>query len=263
MDCKRALSEADGDEAAAIEALNRKAKGKLETRSARETGQGRIGLFIRDDAGTAGIVELRCETAQVAQNEAFVDLANNIAAAVSAGGDANPDPVKVLTLAAPGQDGKTLADLVSESFAKLQENTKLIRCRKITGSHVAGYLHFDGTTGVVVALDAKPNNDRVAVDLCQHAAFTKPIAITSEQIAPERIEQVRSQAKLMAEEEGKPPQIVEKIVEGKVNAYCKENALIEQEHVKPDYEKKTVKASLADAGVGAVTDLVVFQVGGE
>ena len=174
MDCKKALNEVDGDEAAAVELLNKKAKGKLETRGARETSQGRVGLWIAEDGCTGGIVELRCESAQVAQNDDFVALANDIAAQVAAGSEASPAPEAVLATPVAGQDGKTVQDLIAAAFAKLQENTKLIRCRKITGTHLAGYIHFDGTTGVLLALDAVPSDPKVGIDLCQHRAFTKP-----------------------------------------------------------------------------------------
>ena len=263
MDCKKALNEVDGDEAAAVELLNKKAKGKLETRGARETSQGRVGLWIAEDGCTGGIVELRCESAQVAQNEDFVVLANNIAAQVAAGSEASPAPEAVLATPVAGQDGKTVQDLIAAAFAKLQENTKLIRCRKITGTHLAGYIHFDGTTGVLLALDAVPSDPKVGIDLCQHCAFTKPAALTADQIPAEQLDKVRETARQIAEDEGKPPQIIEKIVEGKLRAFCKEHVLIDQEHVKPDYEKKSIGTVLQEAGVGAVSDLAVFQVGAD
>ncbi len=103
---------------------------------------------------------------------------------------------------------------------------------------------------------------KVGTDLCQHAAFTRPIAISAEQISPAEIEKVGKMARELATEDGKPEQIIEKIVEGKIRAFCKQNALLDQEHVKPDYEKKSVQAVLKAAGVGTVTDLAVFQVGG-
>ncbi len=261
MDCKKALTEAGGDEDAAIELLTRKAKGKLETRGARETGQGRIGLWIGDDQKTGGIVELRCESAQVAQNEAFVALANAIAEQVGRGSDAEPAADAVLATTVTGQSGKTVQDLVAETFAKLQENTKLIRCRRINGESLAGYVHFDGATAVLLAFDSAPSDAKVGTDLCQHAAFTKPMAITADQLPADEIERVKASARQIAEEEGKPAQIIEKIVEGKVRAFCKENALIDQEHVKPDYEKKSIGKVLEAAGVNAVTDMAVFQVG--
>ena len=260
MDCKKALTEVAGDENAAIDLLRKKAKGKLETRSLRETSQGRIGLFMNEDHTRGGLVELRCESAQVALTEMFIALADGIAAAVAAGSDAEPKPETVLTLTVEG--GKTVQDLIADSFAKLQENTKLIRCRQITGACLAGYVHFDGTTAVLLALDAVPGDPKIGTDLCQHAAFTRPMAISAEQIPPADLEKIGKAARELAVEEGKPEPIIEKIVEGKIRAFCKQNALLDQEHVKPDYEKKSVQAVLKAAGVGTVTDLAVFQVGG-
>ena len=100
---------------------------------------------------------------------------------------------------------------------------------------------------------------KVALDLCHHATFSKPLAIDRDGIPPEMIEKVRKQAREIALSEGKPEKIVDKIVEGKVNAFCAEKALMEQEHVK--VSKTKVRDVLKAAGVNAVTDLVFMKVG--
>lgn len=260
MECKKALTEVGGDEAAAIELLNRKYKGKMEERADRETGEGRIGVYISDDRKTGGIVELRCETAPVAKTDIYADLVTMIAKVVTSQNEKEPAPDTIL--ASRTDTGTTVNDALVDAYSKLQETMNLIRCRKITGEYLAHYVHHDGKSGVLLALDAVPSSEAVGIDLAQHAMFTKPLAITREGLPTEALEKVRETARTVAQDEGKPEQIIEKIVQGKVNAFCAANALMEQEHVKPDYDKKRVRDALKAAGVSAVTDLEVVTIGG-
>ncbi len=260
MECKKALTECGGDEAAAVELLNRKYKGKMEERAGRETGEGRIGVYISGDKRVGGIVELRCETAPVAKNELFIELVTTVAKAVAQQSELQPAPEKIL--AAKLESGKTVQEVMVDTYAKLQETMNLIRCRKMTGGYLAHYIHHDGKSGVLLALNTAPQPEAVAVDLTQHAMFTKPLAIARDALPAETLEKVRQTARAVAADEGKPANIIEKIVQGKVNAFCAENALMEQEHVKPDYEKKHVKDVLKTAGVTAVEDLAIMVVGG-
>lgn len=259
MDCKKALVEANGDEAAAIEVLRKKMKGKLETKAERETTEGRIGIFIDESCTTAGIIELRCETTPVAKNDVFVGLCTKIAEVV-ARQDA-PEPTPETILAAECEPGKPVSTLMEEVFAKLRENMKLIRCRKVTGGHVASYVHHDGKTGVLVALDAKPSKETTAKNLTFHIASMKPMAVTRDDIPADLVEQKRSEAREIALAEGKPEKIVDKIVQGKVNAFCAQQSLMDQEHIHPDEEKKKVKDALKAADVNAVTGMVLMVVG--
>ena len=259
MECKKALADTGGDEAAAIELLNRRYKGKMEERSDRETGEGCIGVYISDDRKTGGIVELRCETAPVAKNEFFVNLVTAVAKVVASQGE--PGPVPETILASKLDSGGTVNDAMVEAYSKLQETMNLVRCRKVSGECLTHYVHHDGKSGILLALDAAPSPEAVAVDLAQHAMFTKPLAVTREDLPAEAIEKVRETARKVAEDEGKPANIIEKIVPGKVNAFCSQNALMEQEHVKPEYGKKRVKDVLKSAGVSAVTDLVIMVIG--
>ena len=259
MECKKALAESGGDEAAAIELLNRKYKGKMEERSDRETSEGRIGVYISDDRKTGAMVELRCETTPVAKNELFVNLVTAIAKVVAS--QSEPEPTPETILASKVDSGGTVNDAMVEAYSKLQETMNLVRCRWVRGECLTHYVHHDGKSGVMLALDAAPSPEAVAVDLAQHAMFTKPLAITREGLAPEAIEKVRETARKVAEDEDKPANIIERIIPGKVNAFCAQNALMEQEHVKPDYEKKRVKDVLKSAGVSGVTDMGIMVVG--
>ncbi len=256
MECKQALSECDGDFEASIEWLRKKHKGKMADRSDRATGEGRIAVFIDDDRKTEGIIELQCETAPVAKNESFVGLANAFAKHVAEGSDGNPDPETVRK--DPRLDGQ-----FTNVYGRLRETMNLRQCRRLTGTFLASYIHHDGKSGVVVALDAEPKSEQnVAADLCMHTLFTNPIAIDRSGVPADQVEKVRSQAIELAQDEGKNESITAKIAEGKVNAFYAERVLTEQIHVKTDdYPKTKIGDVLKQAGVGAVTDLVVMKLG--
>lgn len=256
MECKQALSENNGDFESAKEWLRKKHKGKLEDRSDRATGEGRIGIYISPDRKSGGIVELQCETAPVAKNELFIELANTFARKASQASSATPDVAALR--ADPEMDKKFV-----ETFGKLRETMNLRQARRVKGECLTHYVHHDGKSGVMIALNAVPKSDAVAADLCMHAVFAKPIAIEKDAVPADEVEKVRALAKETAQAEGKPPQIVEKIAEGRVAAYLKEKVLMEQEHARADvYGKKTVREVLREAGVTVVTDLVLMRVGG-
>lgn len=253
MECKEALTECHGDEAAAIEWLTQKHKGKMEARSDRETGEGRVGLYIAPDGKTGGIIELRCETAPVAKNEMFVNLANMIAKVVAEGNEKAP---------AAGSVKEKVDKQFTEVYGRLRESMNIGDCRKVTADALAAYVHFDGKTGVLIGLKGNPKDGEVGKNLAMHATSLRPIAASREGVPPAEVEKVRAFAIAQAKEEGKPEQIVAKIAEGKVNAFFAEKVLVEQEHVRSDvYGKKKVKDVLAENGVTGVTELVYMTVG--
>ncbi|MHC4698535.1 MAG: translation elongation factor Ts [Planctomycetota bacterium] len=257
MECKQALTECDGDAAAAIDWLRKKHKGKLAERSGRATGEGRIGIYVDEARQTGGIVELRCETAPVAKNELFVALAEAFARKVADGSDASPDPEELRK--DPELDAK-----YTDVFGRLREAMNLGACRRVEGPYLASYVHHDGKSGVLLALDAVPQSENnIGADLCMHALFTQPLAIDRTGVPAEELEKVRTLAREMAIAEGKPEQIVEKIVLGKANAFYSERVLMEQLHVKTDdYGKTKVADVLKKASVNAVTDLAILKIGG-
>lgn len=257
MECKQALGECNGDVGAAVEWLRKKYKGKLAERADRATGEGRIGAFITADQKSGGIAELQCETAPVAKHELFIELANAFARKVAEGADKTPDPQALRAI--PELDAK-----FTEVFGKMRETMNLTQCRKVSGAFVASYVHHDGKSGVMLALDAVPKSDKnIGLDLCMHALFTNPAAISRADVATEQIEKVRREAKEIAQAEDKPDGVIDKIADGKVNAFYAERVLTEQLHVKTDdYGKAKVGDVLKQAGVNAVTDLVIIRVGG-
>ncbi|MGB2987014.1 MAG: translation elongation factor Ts, partial [Phycisphaerae bacterium] len=226
MECKQALTECNGDAEAAIEWLRKKHKGKMAERSGRATGEGRIGIYLDDAGNIGGIVELQCETAPVAQTELFIKLANTIAEKVAGGSEAKPDPEAV-------RKDPEVDAMFTEVFGKLREAMNLKRCQRVEGAYLASYVHHDGKSGVLLALDAEPKSDKnIGADLCMHTLFTKPIAVDRVGVPTEQVEKVRRDAIEIAREEGKPEKIIEKIAIGKVNAFFGERVLMEQLHVK-------------------------------
>ncbi len=256
MECKEALTECDANVESAIEWLRRKHKGKLDERADRDTGEGRVAVYIDENRKVGAIVELRCETVPVAKNEMFVDLANAFARKVADGSEASPDVEAVRN--DPDMDAK-----FTEVFGKMRENMKLAGCRRVEGAHLASYIHHDGKSGLLLSLSSEPKSEKpVAADLCMHAVFTKPLAIMRDGIPAEEVEKVRERARQVALDEGKPEHIIEKIVPGKVNAFFAEKVLWEQLHVKTDaYGKTKVGDVLKQSGVDAITDLVIMKIG--
>ena len=255
MECKQALIECDGDGGAAIEWLRKKHKGKMSDRSDRETGEGRIGLHIEESGKVGGIIELQCETNPVGKNDLFINLAGAFAKKVAQGSEKEPD-VKSL------REDPEMDALYTETFGKLRESMNLVRARRVEGEYLTSYVHHDGKSGVLIALDAVPSSDNIGPDLCMHATFARPIAIDCSGVPDDQVEKVRADAREIAKEEGKPDKIIDKIVEGKVGAFYAEKVLTEQLHARSDvYGKTKVSEVLKGAGVNAIVDLVYMKIG--
>ena len=254
MECKEALKESGGSEDAAMEWLRKKHKGKMEARSDRDTGEGRIGVYISDDGRVGGIIELRCETAPVGKNDMFVALANKIARHVALGDVAVPDPADIQ---------KAMESEITEVYGKLRETMHVGQCRRVTGDALCSYVHHDGKSGVLLAMSGSPDDAELGKNLGMHATAFRPVAVDRDGVSPDTVEQVREEARAQAREAGKPEQIVDKIAEGKVNAYFSERVLLEQEHARSDvYGKKKVKDVLNEHGVSGVSEMVYLTVGG-
>lgn len=256
MECKQALTECSGDMSAAVEWLRKKHKGKMADRAGRATSEGRIAIYIDAAKKSGGIIELQCETAPVAKNEAFMNLAQNFAKKVAEGKDKEPSPDAI-------RQDPALDQQFTEVFGKLRETMNLTKCRRVTGECLASYVHHDGKSGVLLAMNAVPKSDKnIGGDLCMHALFSMPAGVDRASVPAEVVEKVRKDAIEVAKAEGKPEQIVAKIAEGKVNSFYAERVLVEQLHVKvDDYGKTKVGDVLKAAGVTAVTDMVIFKVG--
>lgn len=260
MECKKALTEADGDMGRAEEILRVKLGGKASKASARITAEGVVATYIAGNVGA--IVEVNSETDFVAKNEEFLAMVNLAAKLV-----AENNPADVAALAALPHDGKTFDDVRTGLIGKIGENMTVRRFQRFdTTGKLASYLH--GTRiGVIVDFDGA--DEQVGKDLAMHIAAMKPVALSSEQVPAEMIEKERSVAELKAKEdaekavaEGKQPQseeIVAKRIDGSVQKYLKEVSLLNQAFVKNDKQSIEQYLKASNTSVKAFTMYVVGE----
>jgi elongation factor Ts len=246
MECKKALTAADGDLAKAEELLRVKLNTKATTNT-RVTAEGVIAAHI---AGTTGaLVEVNCETDFVTKNDDFVAFAKSIAVLV-----ADKQPADAAALAALELNGATVEATRLALVGKIGENMTIRRFKAFTGANsLAHYVH-NGRIGVVVEYTG---DEAAAKDVAMHIAAMKPVAVSSADVPAELVERERSVAAQKAAESGKPAEIVTKMVEGSVQKYLKEVSLFNQTFVKND--KQTVEQMLkaANTSVKAFTMYIV------
>ncbi|MEV0722649.1 translation elongation factor Ts [Micromonospora purpureochromogenes] len=253
MDCKKALTEAEGDFDKAVEILRVKGAKDVGKRAGRTAANGLIA-----HSGKA-LLELNCETDFVAKTEAFVALAQQLVEHGERSGVSNAEELLASEL-----DGKTVADLVQEQSAKIGEKLVLNRFAKLDGN-VAVYLHrksqdLPPAVGVLVEYAGQTDEagDADARGAAMQIAAMRPKYLTREEVPAEVVESERRIAEQTAREENKPEAALPKIVEGRVNAFFKDYVLVEQASVADN--KKTVKQVLAEAGI-EVTRFLRFEVG--
>ena len=259
MDCKRALGEADGDLKKAVEVLRERGLAKAGKREGRATSEGRIAIVF--SGGTAGMVDVGCETDFVARTDDFGALADALARAVAADASAN-GPEALLGLSV---DGEKLADRVAAAIAKLGENVvvKRVARHSVDGDGVAsGYVHAGGKLGVVLTLRSSASGDAIEAlgrDLAMHiaAADPSPVSLDREGVAEDLLETERSIYRKQSEQEGKPEKVIDRIVQGRINKYLSEICLLEQAFVKdPD---RSVGDLLSDAAKEVGTEISVVD----
>ena len=231
MDCKRALAEANGDEEKAIEML-RKAGEKLEAKRAdRATEFGRFGVYYGLDKNVGAMVELKCESAPVTQNEEFIQLANDLAQQLATGpGAATVD--ELLAQPSPSKKGITLAQQKGDLFNRIREVFNVGRMVRIDES-CGGYSHNAKTVaGVLLAVEG--GSDDVAKDISMHIAAMRPKALNVEDLEPAVVAKEKEILREAALNEGKPESIVDKMVEGRLRSFYADRVLCEQPFVKDD-----------------------------
>jgi elongation factor Ts len=257
MDCKKALAEVGGDMDAAKDYLRKKGIAIAQKKSSRETNEGGVAIRIAQDKKRAVIVQLACETDFVARNEQFTALLERLAEQVLAQGDADVPGQKL----AAGTG--TVSDLLTESIAKLGENLQLVDARRVEikgAGTIGGYVHSNGRIGVLVALTsdkavAGDALDVLAKDLAMHIAASQVSSVAGEDIDPALIAHEKEIYTAQAGESGKPAEIVEKMVQGRLHKFVKEVTLLEQSFVKDP--ERTVKKLIADAGKQAGATVAV------
>ena len=242
MECKKALQESGGNPEAAEEFIRKKLKGKMDARVDRATGEGRISVAIADDNSAAAIVEIRAETDFTARNEEFIAMTDEVAKGALRLDAGQLTPSDEIT------------SIIDEIRIKTSENMNFARGQKLAGSQgdsFGAYVHHDGKTGVVVHASGGAPQDLLR-DICMHiaAAVPRPQGVSPEEIPQDVVEKERKFAIEQAMETGKPREIAEKIVEGKMRKFFESVALLEQPFVK-DPDKKIKDLLPAGASVNA------------
>ena len=252
MECKKALTEAEGDMVKAEELLRVKLGSKAGKAASRVTAEGVVAVSIKN--GVGALLEVNCETDFVTKNDSFLNLANAAASLIA---EHHPADLDALSLMAYQQDGfgPTVEDVRKGLIGKIGENMSFRRFKYFgSGSHLTSYLH--GTRiGVVVEFEG---DESAARDVAMHIAAMKPVSLTSADVPAELIERERSVATAKAAESGKPADIAAKMIEGSVQKYLKEVSLFNQPFVKND--KQTVEQML-QAAKTTVKSFTMFVVG--
>jgi elongation factor Ts len=252
MECKKALTEAEGNMDKAEEILRVKLGNKAGKAASRITAEGVVSAYI--DGNTGAMLETNCETDFVTKNDSFLVLAKAAAELIAKN---NPADVAALSALPYSQDGfgPTLEDVRKGLIGKIGENMSFRRFKRFSGSNkLASYLH--GTRiGVVVEYEG---DDAAAKDVAMHVAAMKPVSLSSKEVPQALVDKERSIAEQKAAESGKPADIVAKMVEGSVQKYLKEVSLFNQPFVKND--KQTVEQMLKEKNA-TVKGFTLYVVG--
>ena len=252
MECKKALTEADGDMAKAEELLRVKLGSKAGKASSRVTAEGVVTSFLAGNKGA--LLEVNCETDFVTKNDSFLAMAQAAAKLIVEHNPANVEAMGALSYSQDGF-GPTLEDVRKGLIGKIGENMSFRRFKRLEGANsLSAYLH--GTRiGVVVEFEGA---ETAAKDVAMHVAAMKPVSLTSAEVPAELIEKERSVATAKAAESGKPADIATKMIEGSVQKYLKEVSLFNQPFVKND--KQTVEQMLKSANT-SVKSFTLYVVG--
>ncbi|RLJ69911.1 translation elongation factor Ts (EF-Ts) [Hydrogenivirga caldilitoris] len=268
LDCKKALEEAQGDIEKAKEILRVKGLAKAEKKASRETKEGLIVVKVTEDRKKGAMIELNCETDFVARNEEFQALAEAIlehVLTVDENADKQGDGSEILAQKFFKDESKTIEELIKEAIAKIGENIRLSRyCRYDTQDYLHSYVHGGGRIGVLLDFKAPEVNEqvlRLVQDIAMQIAAMRPEFVSIDTIPAEALEREKRILMEQARQEGKPENILEKIVQGKLKKFYQEKVLLEQAFIKDD--KKTVGQVIRESGLGVdIKRFCRFELGG-
>ncbi len=267
LDCKKALTECDGNLDEAIDWLRKKGLSAAAKKSGRTATEGTITIEVSADNKKATISEVNCETDFVGQNENFIEFCASTTAHIHTSGIKSVDELMASTI-----NGSAFSDHLSVTISKIGENIVVRRFAEVSVSEngcVSAYKHANGKIGVLVAAecDSAKTADAVAgvlKDIAMHAAAMNPNYLDETEVPQEDLDREAEVAKAQLEKEGKPQAMWDKIIPGKLVKFKKDNCLVDQPFVKDD--KKTVKEALeaaakAAGGTAKLTAFVRFEVG--
>ncbi len=265
MECKKALVEADGDMDKAVDVLRTRGLAAAAKKAGRATNEGTVMTVVAEDAKSAAVVELNCETDFVGMNEKFKAYAEKLGRAALAANAADVEALK-----AASYEGESVEDILTDAIHVLGENIQLPRATTVAAGGVATYIHGGGKIGVVVTFDvegidpASEGFQTYGRDVAMQVAAASPVAATRESVPAEVVEHEKAIYKAQAAESGKPENIQEKMATGRLEKFYKENCLTEQAFVKnPDQtvNQYTEEAAKNLGGSIKVTSFVRWALG--
>ena len=229
MDCKKALTETNGDMEKAIEYLREKGIAKAGKKSGRIAAEGIVECYISEDGKTGAIVEVNAETDFVAKNQEFKDFVMDVAKQVV---EKNPADVEaLLAQESISEAGKTVQEVLTNKIATIGENMNIRRFARFESEGlVAKYIHGDGK--IAVLIEVTKNNPDLAKDICMQIAAARPEFVRDSEVPEERVAKEMEILKVQAMNEGKPEAIAEKMVQGRLKKFYAEICLVDQEFVK-------------------------------
>lgn len=251
MDVKKALVEAGGDQDRAIEILKERNKKVMLKRFENSTSEGLVRVLVSEDASRAAMVELQCESAPVAKADDFVFLADQCVKQLlnGPGADFVKTPEELLAQPAPDRAGLTLTELLEEVIGKIREKIVLARVIRVEGP-VGGYAHHDGKTGVLFRATGEAKGLTVLKDVAMHVAALKPVVTHPEELPSDQVTAERARLSQEAAATGKPANIIEKMVDGRMKTFYAENGVLAFQLFAKD-DSKTVSQALAENGLKA------------
>jgi elongation factor Ts len=248
MECKKALQECGGDTAQAVDWLRKQGIKTQSMRADRETSCGRLAVYTDPAKGVGAIIELKCESPPVAGSPDFKDLANDIAKTLALGPGA-ATPADLMAQPSSAHPGKTLAEIKDDLFNRMREVFELSRIQRIE-SPCGGYAHHDGSKAALVEIAGNTTGAQAAEtakDIAMHVVALAPQAIRKEDLDPAVVEKERGILTEAARKEGKPENIIAKMIEGRLRNFFSQCVLLEQPFVKDD--KQTVGQLAKAAGL--------------
>ncbi|MBS2210135.1 elongation factor Ts [Carboxylicivirga mesophila] len=243
MDCKKALTEAEGDFDKAVEIIRKKGQAIANKRADREATEGVVLAKVTADKTRGALIVLNCETDFVAKNESYVDFAMSILDLAIAENPADLEALKALEL-----NGRPVAELVSEQSGVIGEKLDLAAYEVISAESVSAYIHAGNKLATLVAFNQADIDEQVGKDVAMQAAAMAPVAVDADSVPADVKEKELEIGKDMARNEGKPEAMLEKIAMGRLNKFFKENTLMEQAFVKDN--KLTIKQYLDNTSKG-------------
>lgn len=242
MDCKKALTEAEGDFEKAVDILRKKGQKVAANRGDREAKEGYVIAKLAGDNKFGSIISLNCETDFVAINADFTAFANKISDVATANKPADIDALKALSI-----DGRTIAEHITDYVGKIGEKIELGKYEFVVAECVVAYNHPGNRVATIVGFN-KAANEQVMRDVAMQAAAMAPVALDKDQVDASILEREIEIGKEQARAEGKPEEMLEKIAMGKLNKFYKESTLLNQDFIKDN--KKTVAQYMNDSEKG-------------